>query len=1006
MRKYAIILLLLGCALLQAVSFGQNKVNATQQDWSVLKTTHFDIYFSKGEDQFGRTVALMAEDIYYYIKADLKYPILSRIPIIFYSSKSQFQTTNIIYPLLSEGIGGFTESLRNRVVVPFDGNYSELEELLAHELTHAYVNALDRRITDAFQSLRATSFPFWFSEGLPEFLSIGGEDDYNNMFILDMVVNDNLPKLDYIDGYLAYRLGESFLTYIASVYGRNKVNEYFYTLRTISNLEDATKKVFGMKFEELESRWRYQLKRDFFPTVNTHNVPQEAYEPRTENKKDGSYFNFSPRFSPDGSRYVYFSDVGARYSIWLAGTQGLAKPRKIFTGETTAKAEEFHYFRSNLSWFPDGRQIAFSAKTADGDRIHIQDVDLSRITRTIKLDTLSSIFELDVSPDGRSIVMSAQQGMQSDLFLYNLENDTLSRLTNDSFSDIQPRFSRDGSTVVFASKRMANEDQVRYGFFVNYTNDIFSYNLQSGEILQHTNEPFNCTQPMYSGDGTKLLFLSQRNKIANLEILDLSTNSRAPLTNTLAGVYNGDVSLDDNYLILSNYFNGGWNIYFASSPFDSLKYEPYPAPVPYSMEQDLLDNIDYTRLDYYGVRKRTAAVKPQAPRTADIRRPVFSGFEPVIPDSEMISIDYSWDERPESPSEKPPVINKYRPKFGLDTLWGGIAYSSSSGAIGNLELGLSDLMGDHAIGISLGVSDKLEETNFLFTYLYLKPRLDWGLGVYNFYDELYYREFVNDSFVGYSRQKIRQTGLYGMVRYPFSRFFRLEFDNMLYEYRNQLDYLPSANINSGSWINDLDHIQGYSYAPGMNLVYDNALFGSTGPMVGWRGLYRIQKGFASDKQDYLTNYLDLRSYNLFSRRYSLALRLNAGISTGNSPDRFSLGGYYGVRALDTNLSGEKKVLGTVELRFPFLDYFALAFPLPLGLSNIRGSAFVDAGAVWDQNSHFQGMQDGKLQDIKLGYGFGPRINLGYFVLNMDVSWLTDFTNISKPQVYFSLTNDF
>jgi outer membrane protein assembly factor BamA len=152
--------------------------------------------------------------------------------------------------------------------------------------------------------------------------------------------------------------------------------------------------------------------------------------------------------------------------------------------------------------------------------------------------------------------------------------------------------------------------------------------------------------------------------------------------------------------------------------------------------------------------------------------------------------------------------------------------------------------------------------------------------------------------------------------------------------------------------------------------------------------------------------LDLRTYNLFSQRYSLALRLNAGISTGNSPDRFSLGGYYGVRALDTNLSGEKKVLSTVELRFPFLDYLTLAFPLPIGLSNIRGSAFVDAGAVWDQNSHFRGMNNGRLQDIKLGYGFGPRINLGYFVLKMDVSWLTDFSKISKPQVYFSLSDDF
>ncbi|HCX60169.1 MAG TPA: hypothetical protein DG355_05845, partial [Candidatus Cloacimonas sp.] len=265
MKKLILALLLLSWALLGAVNFGQNKVNSVPQDWSVLKTMHFDIYFPKGEDDFGKTAALMAEEIYYYLKADLKYPVISRIPIVFYSTKSEFQVTNIIYPLLTEGVGGFTESLRNRVVVPFDGSYSNLEELLAHELTHAYVNALDKRVTNALDSLRPSSFPFWFSEGLPEFLSIGGEDEYNNMFVLDMVVNDNLPRLDYGEGYIAYRLGESFITYIADTYGRDKVSEYFYSLRTMHNTEEATKRVFGIKFADLESRWKFQLKRDYYP---------------------------------------------------------------------------------------------------------------------------------------------------------------------------------------------------------------------------------------------------------------------------------------------------------------------------------------------------------------------------------------------------------------------------------------------------------------------------------------------------------------------------------------------------------------------------------------------------------------------------------------------------------------------------------------------------------------------------------------------------------------------
>jgi hypothetical protein len=67
---------------------------------------------------------------------------------------------------------------------------------------------------------------------------------------------------------------------------------------------------------------------------------------------------------------------------------------------------------------------------------------------------------------------------------------------------------------------------------------------------------------------------------------------------------------------------------------------------------------------------------------------------------------------------------------------------------------------------------------------------------------------------------------------------------------------------------------------------------------------------------------------------------------------------------------------------------------------------VDAGAVWDKDDKFRGSVDGRLEDLKLGYGFGPRLNLGYFVLKLDIAWLTDLSNISKPQVYLSLSEDF
>ena len=1003
LRYILLLLLLLAAGASPAYYFGQNKVNLVPEEWSTLQTMHFDIYYPRGEDEFGRVVALMAEETYYTLKDQLTFPIGSRIPVMFYSSKTNFQSTNIIYPLLTEGVGGFTESLRNRVAIPFDGSYSDLEELLAHELTHAYTNALEDGVANALRSMRPTSFPFWFSEGLPEYLSIGGESDYNNMFILDMVVNDKLPPLQNLGGYYAYRLGESFLAYLARSYGKDKVTEYYYTLRSSNGLDNATKKVFGLEFDDLESRWRYQLKRDFYPLVESQGIPVVNLEKRSDSKKKGAYFNLMPRFSPDGSRYVWFSSAESRYSVWMGSLHGLSEPRRILKGEATGNIEEFHYFRSNLSWFPDNRRVAFAAKTANGDRIHILDVDRRKIVRTIAPAGMSAIYELDVAPDGRSLVFAGQQGMRCDLFLMDMESENLTRITDDLYNDLQPRFTPDGQSVVFASERSRDPESRRRGLFANLNRNIFSLDLAGGELTQHTFEKKDCSFPQVDAKGQNLYYINSDGGVSNIFALDLKGGGRAKVTSVLSGVYSADLSPDSRHLLLANYFDGAWDIYFKDRSLDTLRFSAYPAPRTVALEDSLLAGIDLGELDRYGKRE---AVKPRRVNpaagfaTRDPFLTEFPTFEYTAEDSLLLQRDFSYDDRPQT-KDNPPVVKPYRARFSLDSLWGGLAYSPTVGTIGYVELSMSDMMGDHGIGINAGVSGKLEESNLALTYLYLRQRMDYGIGVFNLNDEYFFREVVpgpnNDIWYRYRE---RQSGGYFLLRYPFSRFLRLEFDQMVYQRGSYLYQLgDSLEVELAS---DLDLV----YSPGFRLVHDNALYGSTGPLLGWRLYYDLNTTINDGKIDYVTNYLDWRSYTLFSKRYSIALRGIAGISTGPNHQRFSLGGYYGIRAYGDNLSGSKKAVLTAELRFPFFEYIDMAFPLPLTIPNIRGSIFAELGTVFDDFDNFQPFDGSKLKDLKLGYGFGPRLDLGYVILALDVTWLTDLETNSRPTFYISLSEDF
>ena len=67
---------------------------------------------------------------------------------------------------------------------------------------------------------------------------------------------------------------------------------------------------------------------------------------------------------------------------------------------------------------------------------------------------------------------------------------------------------------------------------------------------------------------------------------------------------------------------------------------------------------------------------------------------------------------------------------------------------------------------------------------------------------------------------------------------------------------------------------------------------------------------------------------------------------------------------------------------------------------------MDIGTVFNEFEDFRGMRGRKLDDLKLSYGWGPRLNIGYVVLRLDIAWLSDLSKISKPSYFISLTEDF
>jgi hypothetical protein len=122
----SLIILILPCiGLAQGLPFGKNKVQYTNFEWYFIQSDHFDIYYYDDAYELAQFTALAAEDAYESIRETFRYQLTDRVPIIAYVSHNDFQQTNVIAPYMEEGIGGVTELFKNRIVMPFRGDYAE-----------------------------------------------------------------------------------------------------------------------------------------------------------------------------------------------------------------------------------------------------------------------------------------------------------------------------------------------------------------------------------------------------------------------------------------------------------------------------------------------------------------------------------------------------------------------------------------------------------------------------------------------------------------------------------------------------------------------------------------------------------------------------------------------------------------------------------------------------------------------------------------------------------------
>ena len=696
--------------------FGRNKINYEKFEWQVIKSENFDVYYYKGEEKIAAMARDIAESAYreYAIKFNIS--IDRKIPLVIYSNAIHFQQTNIIPSILPEGVGGFFEYMKGRVVLPFNGNRDDFYHVVRHEIVHVFTHYKIGYTAQKIGLYERSGFPLWFIEGLAEYWSIGYGRE-SEMYIKDAILHDYLLPLDsfelYLAGFLLYKEGQAFLKYYEDNYGADRIRQLMTDYWKYKSFEEAISEISGKEFKLIIKEWQLHLKKKYAADIQNENIMN--IDKRPLNDRD---IQVSPAvYESDSSRKLIYMSNKWGYDNIVLKNEEKNNEEVLIRGHQNPQFESLHMLQTRIAVNDQG-QLAFVSNSGGKDVLWIYDIEKRKIIDNFCSDDLTTMSSPSWSKNGQMVTFSAQdeQGW-SDIYLWDRSNQKTVRLTRDIYGDASPSFSPDNDYLVFASDRGKEKYQNKM--------DIFVYNLLTGEIMQITNDESNQHKPFWHPDKmNKIYFLSDSTGTDNLWSITFQDTSVAEgetlqfdqLSDFYTGIHDYKPASRDS-LLLSNFSSYSYHLSEFSSDSVQLSYK---------------DSVQ--------------------------------SFQPRKGISERLKLE-SGD------------IKSYKMKYSLDLAQTAVAYDPIFGMLGGAQLSISDMLGNRYYNILLAntsrtTSDIMQYWNIAATMIDLRQRTDRSLSIFHFANDYYspYQGFYFE----------RTIGTRAALNYPINTYNRLELSTSLW----------------------------------------------------------------------------------------------------------------------------------------------------------------------------------------------------------------------------------
>ncbi len=280
----------------------------------------------------------------------------------------------------------------------------------------------------------------------------------------------------------------------------------------------------------------------------------------------------------------------------------------------------------DLAFAPNGDQIAFFVKKERGRNLMLMNPLTGQIEKSVPMK-IEQQLNPAYSPDGKKIAFTGILGNQSDIFLYDIATEQVSNLTNDHFFDASPTYSPDGKWIVYSSvvdgysklfKISVDNPSERYQLTTGQWNDsdawftpdgkriFFSSDKQTGRNIEQAIEAELASNPRRAEDKTPKP--DPANFAAyNIYSLNLENGELLQYTDVVGGcftpvVFTGEGNKEQ--LVFASYYKGQWRLFktttdkpirtldkvaLPTAPLQAKSRKVYEPPVEVAIDPDKVE---------------------------------------------------------------------------------------------------------------------------------------------------------------------------------------------------------------------------------------------------------------------------------------------------------------------------------------------------------------------------------------------------------------------------------